>query len=209
MRKYGFWKDLTFYFLIEAYADVILRAAGEVQEISEDPAKTTEKIQALADLRKEADESFSQFLRRLDQAFITPLDKEDLVEILQKLEMILAAMERAAHGLQFLAPQGTAHHQAALTGKLQEAAQSAFELASSLRHGHKHQALDTHLTALHRIDQQSLRLHDAALKDLGVSAPLTPPAAVTCKEAYDRLLGVPEACVELARLVARMLVKYA
>ena len=209
MRKYGFWKDLTFYFLIESYADVVLRAAGEVQSLREGPAQTQEKFQALADLRKEADEVNGQFLDRLDHAFITPLDKEDLLEIVQELDMLLEAIEKAAHGLLFAATEGTPQHLSALTVKLQESAQAAFELASSLRHGYKHQALPASLATVHRIKKEGDLLHDAALRDLGANSRLTPQATVTCKEAYDRLLAVLEKSADLARLVARLLVKYA
>jgi hypothetical protein len=208
LRKYGFWKDLTFYFLIESYADVVLRAAGEVQALREEPTQTNEKLQALADLRKEADEVQGQFLGRLDHAFITPLDKEDLLEIIQNLDTLLEAIERAARGLP-LAAEGSPEHLSALTGKLQEAAQAAFELASSLRHGYKHQALPASLAVVHRIKEEGDLLHDAALKDLGANSRLSPQATVTCKEAYDRLLAVLEKSAELARLVARLLVKYA
>jgi uncharacterized protein Yka (UPF0111/DUF47 family) len=209
LRKYGFWKDLTFYFLIESYADVVLRAAGEVQALREEPTQTNEKLQALADLRKEADEVQGQFLGRLDHAFITPLDKEDLLEIIQKLDTLLEAIERAARGLPLAAADGSPEHLSALTVKLQEAAQAAFELASSLRHGYKHQALPASLASVHRIKEEGDLLHDAALKDLGAHPQLSPSATVIQKEAYDRLLAVLEKSADLARLVARLLVKYA
>lgn len=209
MRKYGFWKDLTFYFLIESYADVVLRAAGELQTLREDPTRTGEKLQALADLRKEANEAQGQFLLRLNHAFITPFDKEDLLEIFQDMDMLLEAIERAARGLQLAVAEGSPEHLAALTVKLREAAQAAFELASSLRHGSKDQALPANIATLHRIKAAGNRLHDAALKDLVVNSRLSPQAALICKEAYDRLLAVLEKSAEFARLVARLLVKYA
>lgn len=209
MRKYGFWKDLTFYFLIEAYADVILRAAGEFQELGTDPQRIVDKLQTFADLRNEADEVHNQFIQRLDHAFITPLDKEDLLELLQQLEMIQEAIERAAHGLTFVTAEGTTEHLPAFVAKLQETVQAAFELASSLRHGAKHQDLPANLAALHRIKKESNLLHDAVLRDLGAQICVNPLLAFNCKEAYDRFLQVPEKTTDLARLVARMLVKYA
>jgi len=208
LRKYGFWKDLTFYFLIEAYADVILRASMEFQALRQAPAPSAEKLQGLVELRTEADEAYGQFLQRLENTFITPLDKEDLLEIVQKLEMVLEAIERAARGLPLVPEAGASPHVAALAAKLQEAVQAAFELASALRHGYKHQALPPNLAALQRIRKESDLLHDAAVKDLGAGA-LPPQAVVTCKEAYDRLLAVPERSADLAQLVARLLVKYA
>ena len=97
----------------------------------------------------------------------------------------------------------------ALALKLQESVQAAFELASSLRHGNKHHALPASLATLHRIKKEGDLLHDAALKELGANSRLAPQAAVTCKEAYDRLLAVLERSAALARLVSRLLVKYA
>jgi hypothetical protein len=209
LRRYGFWKDLTFYSLVEAYAGVVLRAAGEFRALSEHPAQTAEKLQALADLRKEADEAYGQFLQRLEHAFVTPLDKEDLLEIVQNMDTLLEAIERAAHGLQFFATEGPSEHLAALTTKLQEAVQAVFDLASSLRHGFKHQALPPNLAALYRIKKEGDILYDAALRDLEANSRLSSHGAVTCKEGVDRLLVVLEESAGLARLVARLLVKYA
>ena len=209
MRKYGFWKDLTFYFLIEAYADVVLRAGGELRALCEDPTQIDEKLQALADLRKEADEAYNQFRQRLDHAFLTPLDKEDLLEIVQELDLVLGAIERAAGGMRLVAAEGASELLAGPAAKLQESTRAVFELASSLRHGTKHQALPSQLAALHHLNKEVGNLHDAAVSALVGKGSLSLGAAMAWKEVYDRLLAVPERSVGLARLVARLLVKYA
>ena len=209
MRKYGFWKDLTFYFLVESYADVVLRAASEFQALSENSTESAEKLQAISELRAEADQVNGQFLQRLEQAFITPLDKEDLLEILQDFDAVLGAIEWAARGIQILPAEGSSPQFSALTGKLHEAAQAAFELASSLRHGYKHQALPPNLAALYRIKRESDLLYEDLLKSLITKTHLGPQATLAWKEVFDRVRAVPEKSAVLALLVARLLVKYA
>jgi uncharacterized protein Yka (UPF0111/DUF47 family) len=96
VRKYGLWKDLTFYFVLEAQAETGHRAAIQLQTILRGIGAPSRSIAGINELRAEADNLTSEFGKRLDSAFITPLDKEDLDALSCAFEEILNSLEEAA-----------------------------------------------------------------------------------------------------------------
>jgi uncharacterized protein len=84
-------KDKKFFPMFESQADLIVQAAGKLNEIflTEDPAKHADLFKGIKDLENQGDEVAHQIFDELDKTFITPFDREDIHQLTSTLDDVL------------------------------------------------------------------------------------------------------------------------
>lgn len=84
-------KDKKFFPMFEAQADLIVQAAGMLNEIftTTDPVKHSELFKGIKDLENQGDEVAHQIFDELDKTFITPFDREDIHQLTSTLDDVL------------------------------------------------------------------------------------------------------------------------
>jgi uncharacterized protein len=84
-------KDKKFFPMFESQADLIVKAAGMLNEIflTNDPEKHTELFKGIKDLENQGDEIAHQIFDELDKTFITPFDREDIHQLISTLDDVL------------------------------------------------------------------------------------------------------------------------
>jgi uncharacterized protein Yka (UPF0111/DUF47 family) len=206
LKKFGLWKDLTFYFVLEAQADAVDRASQLLSKLIDTPAQAEAQLAGLVELRAETDQLLHQFAGRLDSAFITPLDKEDLDCFSHTLEEVQSAIEAAAfHGQ--LAREHLDSHEKELAKLAATAGAHLHELAGLVRTSMKKQTLDSCLMALHALERKGDTLYRAALTDL-VTRGVDPKILFLKKEACQHLDFTLDKSGAVATLGRRLAIKY-
>ncbi|MBR3624141.1 MAG: DUF47 family protein, partial [Selenomonadaceae bacterium] len=71
-------KDSEFFDLFVESAKYFYRGAQMMDEVMMDYSKASDKVKSIIDLEKEADELNEKIIDKLNIAFITPLDREDI-----------------------------------------------------------------------------------------------------------------------------------
>ena len=208
MRKYGLWKDLTFYFVLEAQADTAHRAAQELQALLEGGPQQLERAAAIEKLREEADQLTREFSKRLDSAFITPLDKEDLDALSTAFDEILTAIhEAAAHAL--LLPVALPARSKNTAGKmLVEITEAIYEGAGALREKRKKALLDETVAKLALLHRSARAIHRETLKEL-FGANLEHRELLLGNNFVARLETITDKCAAASGWIKRFAVKYA
>jgi len=84
-------KDKKFFPMFEAQADLIVQAAGMLNEIfiTSDPDKHIELFKAIKDLENKGDDVAHEIFDELDKTFITPFDREDIHHLTSTLDDVL------------------------------------------------------------------------------------------------------------------------
>jgi predicted phosphate transport protein (TIGR00153 family) len=84
-------KDKKFFPMFESQADLIVQAAGKLNEIflTEDHEKHAVLFKIIKDLENQGDELAHQIFDELDKTFITPFDREDIHQLTSKLDDVL------------------------------------------------------------------------------------------------------------------------
>jgi len=84
-------KDKKFFPMFESQADLIVNAAGKLNEIflTNDPIKQAGLFKGIKDLENQGDEVAHQIFDELDKTFITPFDREDIHQLTSKLDDVL------------------------------------------------------------------------------------------------------------------------
>jgi predicted phosphate transport protein (TIGR00153 family) len=84
-------KDRKFFPMFESQAELIVEAAGKLNEIflTADPAKHADLFKGIKDLENQGDEVAHHIFDELDKTFITPFDREDIHQLTSKLDDVL------------------------------------------------------------------------------------------------------------------------
>ena len=107
LKKILLPKEEKFFPLFENQADLILEAAKIMDQILEspDPAGELEKFKHIKDLEKQADELAHQVFDLLDTTFITPFDREDIHQLVSKMDDLLDFLNAASQQIKLYRPK--------------------------------------------------------------------------------------------------------
>ena len=119
-----------------------------------------ERVAEIQALEKRGDEIDREINRRLEDAFITPFDREDIHELTVRLDDVLDGIQAIAETLviyDVTAPTAEARRLAAIIDE------QAVELAGALRGLNGLKGLEPHLEAVHDLEHEADGLSRAAV----------------------------------------------
>jgi predicted phosphate transport protein (TIGR00153 family) len=85
--------DTTFYDLFSALADQLVKGAGLLAEMLGDGTDREQIAKRMREEEHNADESTHAIIRRVNQTFVTPFDREDIYALASGLDDIMDFME--------------------------------------------------------------------------------------------------------------------
>ena len=91
-----FPKNFNFFKLFEAQAEGVTAAIANLRELKKD-GKLKKHAAELEAIEKATDEHTREVLNRLNETFITPLEREDIAELATTLDDIVDALEKATN----------------------------------------------------------------------------------------------------------------
>src|SRR5579883_1704540 len=89
-------KDGAFYDLLEAQAQAAYDAASTFHALTGDFSEVRSYLKALEDIEHKADKITHDAVNRVNTQFITPLDKEDMIGLTDRLDDVTDVIEKAA-----------------------------------------------------------------------------------------------------------------
>lgn len=89
-------KENRFFFLLHQSAMNIQKVAGKLQELMENFEEVSAKVQEIKELEEFGDQIIRDFTRSLHQTFVTPIDREDLLDLAGRLDDVIDAIDEAA-----------------------------------------------------------------------------------------------------------------
>jgi uncharacterized protein Yka (UPF0111/DUF47 family) len=199
-------KDVRFYDELEQLADRVLSSAKLFEALVASFPNFDGQLSNIELDRLAARKIFSESLLRLDQAFITPLDREDILSLITELYGVVDRVSELSqrfrlYKLKDLHPT--------LTGQAKNFTTIAVELNSTLRglrHEKKLKDLKPGLDAVSDAMELVKRDREIFLGDLFKGNP-DPLEVFKKKEIHDLLEEAIERCEEAAETLARVLLK--
>jgi uncharacterized protein Yka (UPF0111/DUF47 family) len=82
-------RDEKFFDQIEQLASLISKSSNLINEIVEKFSAVNENFEQMNDVRQRASNGLQTSLQRLDEAFITPLDREDIFQLMSDLHDVV------------------------------------------------------------------------------------------------------------------------
>jgi predicted phosphate transport protein (TIGR00153 family) len=198
-------RDEKFFDLFVADGENLVAAARELAAIMATYDDLDERVRRIQILEKAGDDIDRQVAERLDRAFITPLDREDIHELVSRLDDVVDGIQECAETLVIYGIEAPTQEARRLADIL--AAQSE-ALLEGLRRLESLKGVEPYLREVHALENEADGLSRAAIARLFREAgdPLT---VIKWRDLYNSLEEAIDAAEDVAEIMQRMIHKAA
>jgi predicted phosphate transport protein (TIGR00153 family) len=193
-------KDPKFFELFIDDGDNLEAAAGALNEMVEQYDRLDERIAGIQALEKAGDEIDRAVTRKLEDAFVTPFDREDIHELVARLDDVVDGIQAIAETFVIYgvtAPTPEARRLAAILDE------QGKELAQALRKLDGLKDLERHFEAVHELENEADGLSRAAVAKL-FRDDLPPIDVIKWRDLYNYLEEAIDAAEDAAEAMERM-----
>ena len=203
-------KDRIFYDLLQAQADVAVRAAEAFLQLVSDTSNLKAHVQLMSDIEHEGDGLTHDLQNKIASTFITPIDQEDIAELSHALDDITDYIEAVGarvelYGLTQMRPDVIP--MAELVVQIAKLTREAIgEVANNWK---KSKTLKDTLRHMHTVENESDRMFRAGVRSLFEEPGIDALSVIKWKEVYDRIEASVDRCEDVAKIIDNLTVKYA
>ncbi len=193
-------KDVKFYDLFIADGDNLALAAGRLNEMVEQFDRLDERVTEIQALEKRGDQIDDEINRRLDDAFVTPFDREDIHELVVRLDDIVDIIQAVAETLVIYDVRQPTAEAKRLAAILNE---QGVELAAAMRKLDGMKDINRHLETIHELEHEADGLSRAAVGRLFRES-TDAIEVIKWRELYGSLEEAIDAAEDAAEAIERM-----
>jgi uncharacterized protein len=177
-------KDVRFFDLFTRDGENLHAAAHALYEMVSKYDRLDERVTEIQRLEKVGDEIDRDITRRLEDAFVTPFDREDIHELTVRLDDVVDGIEAAVELSRILSAQSV-------------------ELLAALRKLEALKDMDTHLELVHELEHQADGLSRAAVAELFRDGS-DPLEVIKWRDLYRELENTIDSAEDAAEAIERM-----
>lgn len=196
-------QDARFYELFETDADNLSEAASQLAEMVDKFDRLDQRVIAIQALEKRGDGIDREITRRLENAFVTPFDREDIHLLSSRLDDVVDFVQAIAETLVVYDVRQPTEECRRLAHIL---AEQGTELAIALRDLRSRKGVVGHLERVHDLEHEADGLSRAAVARL-FKEQTDPLDVIKWRDLYRELENGIDAAEDAAEAVERMLHK--
>jgi predicted phosphate transport protein (TIGR00153 family) len=201
-------KDKVFFDLFEQAASNVHEGAKALMSLLEDFRDVPAKVQKVKDIEHEGDRITHTTIEKLNQTFITPLDREDIHELICRLDDIIDLIDTAVARLMLYKIEKPTEEAKDLGKVLVNATKVILELIPQLRNLKKTDALIQKCIEVHTQENEGDRIEQRALASLFENGH-DPTVIIKWKDIYEDLESATDRCEDVANVVEGIVLKNA
>ncbi len=199
-------REEKFFDLFVEDAQNVLAGARLLEEFFRSYDQRERLASQLRDLERRGDGLSHDIGTKLENTFVTPFDREDIHQLISRLDDVLDFIEEVADTCilyKIEAPTPTAHDQAEIIVKQCE------ELVRALEKLKGFKGVSPHWIEIHRLENDGDRLVRKAIADLFTDDGPDPIEIIKWKDLYSLLEDTIDSCEDTANVIERIVVKHA
>jgi predicted phosphate transport protein (TIGR00153 family) len=196
-------RDREFFDLFEEAGGNILRAAGLLEEMLRDFPERNELARDILICEQEGDRITHDIIQRLNQTFVTPLDREDIHELAAALDDVVDYTEEVADYLglyKIEAPMAQAQDLAKVLH------QSARQIAEAMPRLRGFKDLSHYTVEINRLENDGDRITREAIASLFDNG-IDPMVVIRWKDIFERLEEAIDATETVANILEGVVIK--
>jgi hypothetical protein len=199
--------DVDFFNLLIEAADNTLKAAVSFREAVNNGKPLSPYFEKLKQLETIGDEITHRIFRGLNKVFVTPLDREDIMELAVKVDDVTDGIEATIARFDYLNIQNTDKYMQEFADVLVESCEHMLE-AFKLLSRKKYIQIQEHTFEINRLENEGDRLMREGIREIFVN-PSDPYTDFKLKELYERLEETTDACEDVANILESVVLRYA
>jgi uncharacterized protein len=196
-------RDREFFDLFEEAGGNIVRAASLLETMLEDYPEHGELAREILICEQEGDRITHDIIQRLNQTFVTPIDREDILALASALDDIVDFTEEVADYLGLYKIEAPMEQAQQLSKVLHQAGRQIAEALPRLR---SFKDLSHYTVEINRLENDGDRITReaiAALFDDGID----PMVVIRWKDIYERLEEAIDATEHVANIIEGIVIK--
>jgi predicted phosphate transport protein (TIGR00153 family) len=197
--------DHEFFDLFERAGANIARAARLLDEMLDGFPETAGLAREILICEHDGDQITHEVIRRLNQTFVTPIDREDILDLASSLDDIVDFTEEVADYLGLYRIEAPMAQAQRLAHVLSQATQQ-LELALPLVRGFKD--VSEHTVELHRLENEGDRIVREAIASL-FEAGIDPMVVIRWKDILERIEDAIDSTEHAAYVLEGIVIKNA
>jgi predicted phosphate transport protein (TIGR00153 family) len=176
-------KDEGFFALFDRLADCVVESSRLLHRLFAEPARLAEHAAAVKKVEHAADDLTHEVMERLDRSFVTPLDREDIHALANRLDNVVDLMDGAARRAVLFGVGQPPPAAVQLAALLERAGASILQAVHGIRDP---KLVFSHMREVKRIEEEGDQVYARALQDLFAGTP-DPIHVIKWKEVLDTL----------------------
>ncbi len=201
-----FKKETDFFELFDRVGANLVKGSRSMVELFEDFEKLAEKTREIEEVEHDNDLLTHEIIRKLNQTFLTPFDREDIHMLATRMDDILDYMWGAAERVQIFKLKATTPEAAQLARTLEQAVELVIKTFEHLKKK-KYGTVQDLCIAIHTKENQNDRTFREVLGRL-FEEEKDPILIIKWKEIYEDLEEATDKCEDVANILESIVLKY-
>jgi uncharacterized protein len=196
-------RDREFFDLFEEAGGNILRAAGLLEEMLKDFPERNELARDILICEQDGDRITHDIIQRLNQTFVTPIDREDIYELASALDDVVDYTEEVADYLGLYKIEAPMEQAQALATVLHASSRQIEQAMPRLR-GFKD--ISHYTVEINRLENDGDRIVREAIASL-FNGGIDPMVVIRWKDIFERLEEAIDATERVANILENIVIK--
>lgn len=201
-------REESFFDLFEQAGNNVHQGAIALAELFEDFDRAPEKVAKIKAMEHEGDKITHETMTRLDKTFITPIDRDDIHELIGKLDDVLDLIDVGVGRMMLYKIDKPTKEAKALAKVLVDATAILVKLLTQLRHGTSTKEIQQLCIDVHTKENEGDVILQAALGSLFETG-LDPATIIKWKDIYEAFEAATDRCEDVANVVESISLKNA
>ena len=192
-----------FFELFTQHAENAVAAARALEALLDDYTDVERKVKAIHDIEHKGDTLTHDIIRNLNETFVTPLDREDIVGLASKLDDVTDLSYDVSETVVLYRVREIRPPAKKLAGVLTSA---ATQLCEAIRLLDKLEGLEPYWIRIHTLENEGDDIFRDALGEL-FDLSQDPVEIIKWKDIYEKLEFAIDRCEDVANIVEMLVVK--
>ena len=197
-------RDEQFFDMFAELARRITRSAELLRDLFRDPSRIREAEAAIKAVEHEADVLVMQVNKRIDTSFVTPLDREDIHLLANRLDNVVDLIDGTARRAVMFRITETRPPALALTDVLVRAGEIIEQQVRDIR---KAALVTAHGQRIKQLEEEGDAVYHQAVGELFDGSTTDPLTVIKWKELYDKLEEAMDECEDVSNTLESIALK--
>ena len=200
-------KEVNFFDLLDAQAHLVMEAAALFKKIVCTPEITRDNVSKMHSIEHDGDEACHNIINTLNESFITPFDREDILDLTNQMDNIIDGIYLITNRFYLFKIFEPAQESKHLAEVIEKSAIEVHNAVMSLRNKKNFKQTSKHCVEINRLENLADEIRDEAISRILNDEKINPLMAIKQKELFEESEGVTDMCEHVANTISSILVK--
>lgn len=199
-------KEVKFFDLFDKQVENVVRAAEFYKKLVDEADFTPENVRAMHELEHYGDELAHNIINTLNETFITPFDREDILDLTHQLDDTVDGIYMITNRFHLYKISTPTDYSKQLAKIIEQSAKSVQKMIHYLRNNKNMKETIRQCVEVNRLENEADVIRDEAISSLFENEK-DAVKVIKQKELYEAAEEVTDNCENIANIVESILVK--